>query len=332
GPDPPDEVVPFLENVLRGRPVPPERLQEVAEHYYRFGGVSPINAQNRALVAALRSELSAAGLDLPLYWGNRNWHPMLAATVEQMRRDGVRRALAWVTSAYASYSGCRQYQDDLARATAAVGPGAPEITKLRPFYNHPGFVEPLADGLRRARSDAGGDAPVLFSAHSIPRVMAKTSAYAAQLTETAGLVAARSGAPEPQWRLVFQSRSGNPAQAWLEPDVLEAIRGLPPGLESVIVSPIGFVSDHMEVVYDLDILAAKAAWERGLQMVRTATPGTDPRFVRMIRELVTEQLDPPGPVRFLGARAPAPGPCPPGCCPAPLQARVSQASGARSAP
>jgi ferrochelatase len=309
GPEGPDDVLPFLENVLRGRPVPSDRMQEVAAHYLAFGGVSPINEQNRALRAALQARLS-----LPVYWGNRHWHPLLADTVRQMAADGVERAAAFVTAAYSSYSSCRQYLDDLAAARAAVGPGAPELVKLRPYFNHPGFVDPLAEGLRAARATAGPEAPVLMSAHSIPAGMAATSDYERQLAETARLVAARAGEPPGRWSLAFQSRSGRPDQPWLGPDVNDAIAALPTATDAVIVVPIGFVSDHMEVIYDLDRVAAATAAARGIRLHRTATPGTHPRFVAMIEALVDEAAGGPT-AAAVGDMGPAPFPCAPGCCP-----------------
>ncbi len=322
GPEGPDDVLPFLDNVLRGRPVPPERRLAVAEHYQLFGGRSPLNDHNRALVAALEAELGQHGVELPVYWGNRNWHPLLAATVQRMRDDGVRRALAFVTSAYASYSGCHQYLDDIARARQAVGDGAPEIDKLRVFYNHPGFVRANADALRGAidESPTGNAAPrIAFTAHSIPVAMAQTSDYEAQLTETARLVVSEA-APEaePAWTLVFQSRSGPPSQPWLGPDIGDHLRALRAESDApVIVAPIGFVSDHMEVVYDLDTEARRLAGELGLPMVRAATAGTHPAFVAMIRQLVEERLDPAAPRLALGPDGPYHDHCPGDCCPPP---------------
>ncbi|MDQ6783726.1 MAG: ferrochelatase [Actinomycetota bacterium] len=321
GPEGPDQVIPFLEHVLRGRNVPRTRLDAVAEHYRLFGGVSPINGQNRALIDALRAELTAHGSLLPVYWGNRNWHPFLADTVRHMAEDGVRHAAAFVTSAYPSWSGCRQYRDDIARAQAEVGAAAPLIDKLRPFFDHPGFVEPFAEALRAARQRAGVAAPVLFSAHSIPQAMADTSDYVAALMETAHLVVDRCGSPTPSWQLVFQSRSGPPTQPWLEPDVTDVIGGLAGRADDVIVAPIGFVSDHMEVVYDLDTQAADAARRAGIKLVRTATPGTHPAFVTMIRELIEEVSDPSAPRRTLTAavaRTRRPGGCGKDCCRRPL--------------
>jgi protoporphyrin/coproporphyrin ferrochelatase len=326
GPEGPDEVIPFLENVLRGRDVPRSRLEEVAEHYLRFGGISPINGQNRALIAALQAEFDAHGPHLPLYWGNRNWHPLLADTLAQMRADGVERALAFVTSAYSSYSACRQYLDDLVAAGTQIGPGAPEVDKLRVYFNHPGFLEANADALRAALHDADAEAPVLFSAHSIPTVMAATSDYEAQLTATANLVAQAAGVGQ-DWQLVYQSRSGPPTQPWLEPDVIDAIAALPPGTTSAVVAPIGFVSDHMEVVYDLDTQAKAAAAARGIRLVRAATAGTHPAFVRMIRQLIEERLDPAAPRLALGPFGPSHDTCPAGHCPAPPRRPVAAASG-----
>jgi ferrochelatase len=297
GPERPEDVLPFLQNVTRGRRVPPRRIAEVAEHYRHFGGVSPINEQCRALLAALRGELDAYDLGLPLYWGNRNWHPMLADTLAAMRDDGVARAFAFVTSPYGSYSSCRQYLEDIAAARAAVGPRAPVVHKLRHYHDHPGFVEPLADGVRHALATLQPSARtrLLFTAHSIPVQMAHAAGpeggrYQAQLAETAALVAS-AAAPTLEWDLVWQSRSGPEHVPWLEPDInahLEALAAA--GTEAVVVSPIGFISDNMEVVWDLDHEAADTAKRAGLTYLRAATPGTDPRFVAMIRDLVEERI------------------------------------------
>jgi protoporphyrin/coproporphyrin ferrochelatase len=319
GPERPEDVIPFLENVTRGRNVPPERLAEVAEHYRHFGGVSPINQQNRELLAAIE-----ATIDLPVYWGNRNWHPMIEDTVRRMRDDGVQRALAFVTSAYGGYSSCRQYQEDIAAARAAVGEGAPVIDKLRQFWDHPGFVGPHADGVRVALATLDpakrATTRLVFTAHSIPVSMARTAGphggrYEAQLAETARLVAA-AAAPDLPYDLVWQSRSGPPQVPWLEPDVNDHLTALAAaGTTSVVVSPIGFVSDHLEVVWDLDTEAAATAKGLGLDYVRAATPGTNPQFVAMVRELVTERLHPDdtGSQRRLGTVA-AWDTCPVGCC------------------
>ncbi|HJR05784.1 MAG TPA: ferrochelatase [Pyrinomonadaceae bacterium] len=317
GPEAPDEVVPFLENVLRGRNVPRERMMQVAHHYELFGGVSPINGQNRALIAALERELHESDLKLPVYWGNRNWHPLLADTIRRMRDDGIRRALAFVTSAYSSYSGCRQYREDIERAREAVGEGAPQIDKLRVFYNHPDFVAPNIENLQAALAEIPaerrGDAHVAFTAHSIPLSMASTCDYQTQLLETCRLVA--EGAGHARWQLVFQSRSGSPAQPWLEPDICEHLRELKrSGATEVVVAPVGFISDHMEVLYDLDTEARQVSQEIGLNMIRAATVGTHPAFIKMIRELIVERMTNDPVRRALGTRGAKEDICPADCC------------------
>jgi protoporphyrin/coproporphyrin ferrochelatase len=322
GPEGPDDVIPFLENVTRGRGVPRERLEQVAEHYYRFGGVSPINQQCRDLLAAIEKEFAAAGLDLPLYWGNRNWDPTLTDAVAAMAADGRRHAVAFVTSAYSSYSGCRQYLEDIERARARVGACAPVIDKLRPYFNHPGFIEPLADAVRGAAASPGlsvqNSFDLVCTAHSIPEAMAAASgpaggAYPAQLAEASRLVAGRAGGAR-SWRLAYQSRSGPPSVPWLGPDVGDCLAGLArEGSEAVVLAPVGFISDHLEVVYDLDIEAAQAAERLGLPLARAATPGTDPRFVSMITELVAERQD-GAPPRALGDLGPPLRTCGAGCC------------------
>ena len=317
GPERAEEVMPFLENVLRGRNVPRERMLEVAEHYYRFGGRSPINDQNRALLAALRDVLAAEGPGLPVYWGNRNWHPLLTDTLRQMTANGVRRAFVFVTSAYSSYSGCRQYREDFERAAAAAGPAAPEMLKLRVFYNHPGFIEPMARRVRaaldRIPADRRAAAALTFTAHSIPVAMAEGSRYVQQLSEACRLVSERlGGLPH---RLVYQSRSGGPGQPWLGPDVLEYLRELAASgaTRDVVLAPIGFISDHMEVIYDLDTEARELCGELGLNMVRAETVGADPRFVAMIRELVLERMS--GASRqALGECGASHDVCPEDCC------------------
>jgi protoporphyrin/coproporphyrin ferrochelatase len=318
GPEKREDVLPFLENVTRGRNVPRERLLEVAGHYYRFGGKSPINDQCRALVAALRNEVS-----LPIYWGNRNWHPFLAEVLREMRDDGIRHVLAFVTSAYSSYSSCRQYRENIAAAQAAIGEDAPKIDKLRVFYNHPGFIEACTDRVREAlRQFLPNEAKafrLVISAHSIPSSMAQSSDYEKQLRETSRLVAEAAGLN--RWDLVFQSRSGPPGQAWLGPDILDHLRGLAgEGVTNVLVAPLGFVSDHLEVVYDLDVEAAALARELGMKLVRAATVGTHPAFVRMIRQLIDERVLPNEPKLAIGAFEPNHDVCPEDCCPAPLRA------------
>ncbi len=312
--------MPFLENVLRGKNVPPARMREVAAHYEHFGGVSPINEQSRVLVAALRDELLANGPDLPVYWGNRNWYPFLVDTLREMAGDGIKSALAFVTSAYGSYSGCRQYLDDIVRARQEVGEVAPEIHKLRLYYNHPGFIEAnvaqVAAAFERVSSEARAGAALVFTAHSIPQAQATGSDYAAQFHEVAGLVAQAVGRPE--WTFAYQSRSGPPQQPWLEPDIGDHLASLAAsGVKDVVIAPTGFVSDHMEVIYDLDTEAQAKAQALGLRMVRAATAGTHPAFVRMIRELVGERMADGRPRPTVGERGPSPDVCRPGCCPAP---------------
>lgn len=316
GPEAAEDVEPFLRRVVGGRNVPAARLAEVAERYHRFGGRSPLNDTNRRLLADLRDGLATRGVDLPWYWGNRNWHPFLADTVARMRADRVRRALVFATSAFSSYSSCRQYLDNLEEARRLVGEGAPELVKLRPFFNHPAFLDALSATLAAARADAGPDAPVLFTAHSIPASMAERCDYQAQLLETARLVAEANEVPDGAWFLAFQSRSGPSSQPWLEPDVSQQLRALAtrPGTEAVVVAPIGFVSDHMEVVYDLDIELAEQAHQAGVRLVRAGTVVTHPLFVELVADLVTEQLQPGAPVLARGRYPARPGRCPPGCC------------------
>ena len=311
GPEGMDDVMPFLENVLRGRNVPRERMLQVAHHYELFGGVSPINQQNRNLIASLKHEFEENGPDLPVYWGNRNWHPMLAGTLQQMTADGIKRALAFVTSAYSSFSSCRQYLQNIADAQAEVGPQAPQVEKLRAFYNHPLFIEANADHIRAALSEL--EAPALvFTAHSIPESMAENCDYATQLAEAGRLIA--DAVNIKNWQLVYQSRSGSPMHPWLGPDVSDHLRMLRlEGVRNVVVAPIGFVSDHMEVVYDLDVEASQVSKEIGLNMVRARTAGTHPSFVKMIRELILERIN-DEPPRFVGTHGPRPHTCAPDCC------------------
>lgn len=317
GPEGPDDVMPFLENVLRGKNVPRERMLAVAEHYQHFGGKSPINEQNRALIAALTGELERHGPRLPIYWGNRNWHPLLPDTLRQMAQDGIRRSLAFFTSAFSSYSGCRQYRENIEAAQSEVGPTAPRIEKLRMFYNHPLFIAPITERVAAALSSIPADrrasAVIVFTAHSIPLSMAQNCQYEAQLREAAGLVAASF--PGLAWRQAYQSRSGPPTQPWLEPDIGDALRDLArQGTRDVVVVPIGFVSDHLEVLYDLDIEARRLSDELGLNMLRAPTVGTDPKFVAMIRELIVERMDPSTPRRALGTLGACHDICPVDCC------------------
>tara|TARA_B100000614_G_scaffold55838_1_gene48573 strand:+ start:366 stop:1580 length:1215 start_codon:yes stop_codon:yes gene_type:complete len=335
GPEGQDDVIPFLRNVTAGRGIPDERLEEVAHHYRHFGGVSPINQQNRDLVAALDAELRARGIDLPVYWGNRNWMPYVADAVQQLHADGHRRVLALATSAYSSYSSCRQYREDLADALEATGVGEQlQIDKVAQFFDHPGFVTPFVDGIRSGLEklrEHGIEKPdeieVLFSTHSIPVADAERSgprdrdfgpggAYAAQHTAVAEQIMRTLGSESP-WQLVYQSRSGPPSVPWLEPDVNDAIAALPAqGRRGVLIVPLGFVSDHMEVMWDLDTEAIETATELGLVAVRTATPGTSPTYVAGLVDLIEERLN--GTPASQRPRVTSLGPwfdvCRPGCC------------------
>lgn len=300
GPEKREDVIPFLENVLRGRNVPHERLLAVAEHYYHFNGRSPINDQCRALIAAL----DAQGVGLPIYWGNRNWHPMLADTVQQMRADGIKRALAIATSAFGSYSGCRQYREDIDRASPE---GSPVIEKLPPFWNNPGFIAAMVERVRDALTDLP-DADVVYTAHSIPVAMAQSSPYEQQLRAAAKLVNEELGLSEPV--LAFQSRSGPPTQPWLGPDIGEVIAST--ASKRLIVVPIGFISDHMEVIYDLDYEAGNLAKSRDIEFVRAGTVGTHPLFIAGLIELVR------------AAQANGVVACAPDCCPGPVRPATVQ--------
>jgi ferrochelatase len=309
GPEGPEEVRPFLENVTRGRGVPPERLDEVAEHYHHFGGVSPINELNREIMRSLEAELREQGRDLPVYFGNRNWHPMIEDTVSTMADDGVRRALVFPTSAWGGYSGCRQYHEDIARARESVGDRAPDLVKLRQFFDHPLFVEANVDAVRRAYAEVGDDARLVFTAHSIPLSADERTGpdgrpqwYSRQVAEASRLVAEAAGVAE--YDVVWQSRSGPPQVPWLEPDVCDHLDDLASrDVRSVVVSPIGFVSDHLEVVWDLDNEAAEKAAALGMGFARAATAGRDPRFVKMIGELIAEHTEeaPPRKLSLLAA-------------------------------
>ncbi|MFJ6570636.1 ferrochelatase [Streptomyces sp. NPDC091292] len=353
GPEGPDDVVPFLENVTRGRGIPKERLKEVGQHYFLFGGVSPINEQNRTLLAALREDFAEHGLNLPVYWGNRNWAPYLTDTLREIVRDGHRRVLTLATSAYASYSGCRQYRENLADALAtleAEGLDLPRVDKLRHYFNHPGFLEPMTEGLIASLADLPADtragAHIAFTTHSVPVSAADTSgpaeghgdggAYVAQHLDVARqiveAVRERTGVAYP-WRLVYQSRSGAPHIPWLEPDIcdhLEELHGA--GVPAVVMAPIGFVSDHMEVLYDLDTEATAKAAELGLPVRRSATVGADPRFAAAIRDLVLERAATESGRAVercaLGSLGASHDLCPVGCCPA--RAPRAAAAGADS--
>ncbi|MGO8959141.1 MAG: ferrochelatase [Streptosporangiaceae bacterium] len=328
GPEGPADVMPFLENVTAGRGVPRERLEQVAAHYYAFGGVSPLNQQCRDLLAAIEKDFAARSVSLPVYWGNRNWQPYLADTLAELADAGVRRALAFVTSAYSSFSSCRQYLNDFEAARAKVGAGAPEVDKIRQYFNHPGFIgsvaDAAADAARSLPAGVGQDYELIFTAHSIPEAMEAASgpsggAYRAQLTEAARLVAAELGYRRP-WHLAYSSRSGPPTQPWLKPDINDLLGEVATaGARAVVVVPVGFVSDHMEVRFDLDVEAAQTAKRLGLAFARAATPGTDARFVSMITDLVCERTGlPTGSARaaegWLGTMGRGPDRCPAGCC------------------
>jgi ferrochelatase len=313
GPEGQDDVIPFLRNVTRGRGIPDERLEEVAHHYRHFGGISPINAQNRQLKSALEAELARRGIDLPVLWGNRNWNPFLREAVEEARDRGFTRLLALATSAYSSYSSCRQYREDLALALDETGlTDGMQVDKIRQFFDHPGFVRPFLEGVRSALADLAGrgiaaaDIRVLFSTHSIPTVDAQKSgprdrdfgaggAYEAQHLAVAEVVMAAAtgaGVEAPAWRLVYQSRSGPPSMPWLEPDINDVIAEVAAdGAKAVVIVPLGFVSDHMEVLWDLDTEAMETAAEHGIVAVRTPTPGVDPAYVSGLVDLVAERLN-----------------------------------------
>jgi ferrochelatase len=316
GPEGMDDVLPFLENVTHGRNIPRERLVEVGHHYARFDGISPINAQNRALIAALETRLKEACFELPIYFGNRNWHPFVTDAIRQMQADGVKRALVFVTSAFSSYSGCRQYRENIIQACETVK-DAPSLDKIRVFYNHPGFILPNAENLQNALIqfpiERRASIRVAFTAHSIPLAMAKHGDYQAQLEEACRLVAERTGVAN--YALVYQSRSGAPHIPWLEPDILDHMETLSAqGITDLIIHPIGFISDHMEVLYDLDTEAVEKARELDMIMVRSATVGTQPAFVNMIHELIVERIT-ANPIRqALGARGPNHDICPLNCC------------------
>jgi ferrochelatase len=327
GPESRENVIPFLENVLRSRNIPRERMLAVAEHYYHFEGKSPINQQTRELIAALEAELERNGPKLPIYWGNRNWHPLLPETLRQMKKDGIQRALAFVTSAYSSYSGCRQYREDIARARSEVGAGEPEVEKLRAFFNHPAFIEAtverVGDALRAVPADARENVQIVYLAHSIPVSMADSSDYVKQLEEVRGLVSGALGQKNDV--LVYQSRSGAPGQPWLEPDILDYLRRVEAEnlASALVLAPIGFISDHMEVVYDLDVEARKLCDSLGLPMTRARTVGVHPKFIGMIRELILERVNPGSERRALGSLGPRADVCAENCCPAPRRVVVS---------
>ncbi len=317
GPEGPEDVMPFLDNVLRGLPVKPETKERIARRYYDFDGISPINGATRRFIDALRRELDAHGPSLPIYWGNRNWHPMLGDTLAQMERDGVKRALVYVTSLFSSYSGCRKYREDLYQAVQGIE-HPPVLDKIRLGFNHPRFIEAnvsrCADTLAQLSQERRDAATILFSAHSLPHSMARHARYESQLLETCGLIG--DALEHQRWQLVYQSNNASyGGEPWLEPDVSDAIRALADGgAEDVIVAPIGFVCDHLEVVLDLDVDAAKAAREAGINLLRAPTVGTHPAYVSMVRELIVERMSANPERAALGSLGPNHDFCPPDCC------------------
>lgn len=338
GPEGQDDVIPFLRNVTRGRGIPEERLEEVAHHYRHFGGVSPINDQNRELKAALEAELASRGIDLPVLWGNRNWDPYIEDALREADERGFTKIIAIATSAYSSYSSCRQYREDFARVLAETGlEGTIQIDKVRQFFDHPGFVEPFIEGVTKAVEDIREKVPgidpatevrILFSTHSIPssdaaksgpaeRGFGEGGAYAAQHLAVAEVVSHEATGDTIGWDLVYQSRSGPPSMPWLEPDINDRIAELPAlGIRAVIIVPLGFVSDHMEVLWDLDNEAMETSGENGLVAVRVPTPGTHAKYVKGLVDLVLERRDgvPVDQRPALTTLGPWYDVCRPGCC------------------
>ncbi|QDU81474.1 Ferrochelatase [Polystyrenella longa] len=328
GPEKREDVLPFLENVLRGKRVPRERMLEVAEHYYHFDGVSPINEHCRQLLAALKPALQNSGIDLPVYWGNRNWHPLLTDTMEQMKADGIERVLSIVLSSCSSYSGCRQYRENIQDAQELVGENAPQVDKLRVFYNHPQFINASCDRVASAieqLTSKGTDREeirLVFTAHSIPFSMSSTSDYEKQLQETCRLVCEQLDWPHDRQDLVYQSRSGRPQDPWLEPDVLEHLEELHrQGVNNVVIYPVGFLSDHMEVMFDLDIEAKELCEKLGMQMERAETVGTHPEMIRCWVDLIEERISDREEKRAIGQFPANHDVCPLNCCPKPVIVR-----------
>jgi len=320
GPEGPDDVMPFLRNVTKGRGVPDERLAVVADQYALFGGKSPINDLNRGLLDSINHELTSRGYELPTFWGNRNWHPFLSDAVEQLKSDGHKSTVCLVTSAFSSYSGCRQYHEDLEVACAALSE-PPAIERVRVFWNHPGFLETAAELLTESRVNASlsTQTPVLHTAHSLPLSMAANSDYEAQLNEAAEIVSELAGMQGPS-EVVFQSRSGPPSVPWLEPSIESRLQELAAdGISEVLVHPLGFIADHMEVLFDLDTQAFGVAKESGITMVRTPTVGTHPRFVAMLVDLIEEAAGLREDRPTLGSSGPRPDTCLLDCCPAPTR-------------
>lgn len=347
GPRQPSDVMTFLRNVTQGRGIPDDRLAAVAEHYYHFGGASPINEQTEALAKALAAELAHRGRPLPVRVGNRNWTPYLADTLASLADDGHRRVLAVLTSAYASYSSCRQYLDDIDAALNQAGlVGRLEVTKVRQYFNHPGFIAPFATGLAKTLDDLADTDPTLtdeqvavfFTGHSLPVSAARSAGFGGSadgayvaghllvaeqvMAELAAAPGRQTGLSAGSWQLVYQSRSGPPGQAWLEPDINEAIeQAARQGVRAVVAVPIGFISDHMEVVWDLDIEASQTAARLGLAFGRVPTPGIQPGFVAALADLVDERQQGSADGAHVGIDGPWPAPCPRNCCPRPVHGR-----------
>ncbi|MCB0326985.1 MAG: ferrochelatase [Bdellovibrionales bacterium] len=317
GPEGPDDVMPFLNNVLRGKPVPEERKMEVASHYQAHGGISPINAQNRAMIAALRKAMSDQSMNLPIYWGNRNWKPYLKDTLAQIIKDGHKKILCYVTSAYSSYSGCRQYREDIAKALEELGDSSLQVDKIRSFFNHPLWIKVHQKRIMEKLQDIDPSIypklKILFTAHSLPLSMAQSCDYQIQLEDAAQEVS--KGLPISQWQLCYQSRSGSPHVPWLGPDVCEAIDQIDSKeIQHVLVHPLGFVSDHMEVIFDLDQEAKDCAKKNELHFTRSKSPGTHPLMVELIVDLISEYLEPSHKRASIGALAPRDAHCSPDCC------------------
>ena len=317
GPEGMADVMPFLENVTRGKRIPEERKQEVVNHYKHFNGVSPINGQNRELVRKLEVCFRNRGLNLPIYWGNRNWHPYLIDTLKDMQENGVRRAIVYVTSAFGSYSGCRQYLENIQDARARLGPSAPSIDKLRSFFNHPRFIEACESRLREALqpipASERNTVQLIFTAHSIPKKMADKSQYVNQLNEVCSMIGQKLGMPN--WKLAYQSRSGPPTVPWLEPDIGDCLSQVKAeNMDRVLVFPLGFMSDHVEVLFDLDVELRRKVESLGLQYVRASTVGNHSSIVEMIHDLVCERINTAAEPSWIGVLGPSPNQCSPECC------------------
>ena len=317
GPEKNEDVIPFLENVTEGRGIPKERLAEVGEHYFHFGGKSPINDQNIALIKAIEKELEHQNINLPVYFGNRNWDPYISDTMLRCEYDGFKRAVCFVTSGYSCYSGCRQYREDIVNAQEKVGEGAPEIDKIRVFYNHPGFIESTLLSIKESLSNWDTSdqkkVKIAFTAHSIPNSQAENSDYEVQLNETCRIIT--EDLNHTNYDMVYQSRSGSPRIPWLEPDILDYMDQISnEGVKDLLIVPIGFISDHMEVLYDLDTEAVEKAEELGMKLERFPTVGVSKPFVEMVIDLIKERMTKNPERKTLGERGPNHDICPVDCC------------------